>query len=87
MSQISLAVKPKTGEVNDPKKTIQELFSNFHHNEIKEGLWEWYKITVCENYTSLPGRHEREFITTLLEEMNRLVDAAWLLQQQEKNSE
>lgn len=30
--------------MDDPKKTIQELFGNFHHNEIKEGLWEWYKI-------------------------------------------
>jgi len=84
MTQPYLSTLPAVREEIDPKQTIDDLFTNFHHNEIKEGLWEWYKITVCGNYTSLPGKQEREFIATLLEEMNRLVDAAWLIQQQER---
>lgn len=55
MSKIYLSALQEIGATNDPHKTMKEIFANFHPTEIKQGLWEWYKIALWTALIRSPG--------------------------------
>lgn len=74
-------------ETNDPMLVIDELFDFSDLPGIRELMWDWLKATVtCTYHKELP-REERTAIIALYEKMEKLVEAAYLIKQQNEAKE
>jgi hypothetical protein len=66
-------------EVENPMLVIEDFFSFGHLPEIRHMLWQWYKCTVTGTFPRDLQRSERKEITHLFEHLEKLVEAAHLL--------
>ncbi len=69
-------------EIDNPQLVLEELFDFADINDIRALLWEWLKTTVTANYHKELNATERATILTLYEKMEKLVEAAYLINQQ-----
>jgi hypothetical protein len=69
-------------ETQQPVQVFDELFDFAHLPEIRDMLWLWLKTTVCGSFHQTLSRTEKENLIALYEKMQKLVEAAWLVQQQ-----
>jgi hypothetical protein len=71
-------------EKDDPYLVVQDFFSHIHLPEVREMLWASLKSTVTGNYPECLTRQEREDIVLLFELIERLVEAAHLINEKRK---
>ena len=69
-------------EVADPSLVIEDFFSFAHLPEIRQMLWEWFKTTVTGSFPKDLYRNKRQEIVLLYEHLEKLVEAAHLLNHQ-----
>lgn len=67
-------------EIANPNLVFDELFDFAHLPDVRELLWEWLKTTVTGSYNKTLTAREREAIIILYEKMEKLVEAAHVLQ-------
>ena len=68
-------------EIADPYLVIDELFDFADLADARELLWDWLKTTVTGNYHKTLSATERSTILTLYEKMEKLLEAAYVLQE------
>ncbi len=68
-------------EIANPQIVIDELFDFAHLPELRSMLWDWLKSTVSGNYPEDLSKEERVAILLLYEKIEKLVEAAYLLQE------
>lgn len=73
-------------EIANPYQVIYELFDFAHLPRIRELLWEFFKTTVIGNYTHDLHRRERELLVTVYEKIEKLVEAAHIINEKQKES-
>ncbi len=67
-------------ETDQPSLVFDELFDFAHLPEIRDMLWLWLKTTVCGSFHSSLSRTEKENLIALYEKIQKLVEAAYLVQ-------
>ena len=70
-------------EVNDPTSVIHAFFDFAHLPQVRAHLWDWLKTTVTGDYNSL-ARHERGNLLYFFEQVEKLIEAAHVIHQQNK---
>jgi len=78
--------KLTTAEIADPYQVIYELFDFARLPRIRELLWEFFKTTVIGNYTHDLHRRDRELLVTIYEKIEKLVEAAHIIHEKQKQS-
>ncbi|AEW00265.1 hypothetical protein A4D02_23330 [Niastella koreensis] len=73
-------------EIANPHQVIYELFDFAHLPRIRELLWEFFKTTVIGNYTHDLHRRDRELMVTIYEKIEKLVEAAHIINEKQKES-
>lgn len=68
-------------EITDPYLVIHEIFDFADLADIRELLWDWLKTTVTGDYHKQLTATERSTILTMYEKMEKLIEAAYLLQE------
>jgi hypothetical protein len=78
--------KLTAAEIANPHQVIYELFDFAHLLRIRELLWEFFKTAVIGNYTHDLRRRDRELLVTVYEKIEKLVEAAHIINQKQKLS-
>lgn len=78
--------KLTAAEIANPYHVIYELFDFAHLPRIRELLWEFFKTTVTGNYSHDLHRRERELLVTVYEKIEKLVEAAHIINEKQKQS-
>src|SRR5689334_5609009 len=73
-------------EIADPYQVIYDLFDFAHLPRIRELLWEFFKTTVIGNYSHDLHRRDRELLVTIYEKIEKLVEAAHIINENQKHS-
>jgi hypothetical protein len=73
-------------EIANPHQVIYELFDFAHLPRIRELLWEFFKTTVIGNYTHELHRRERELLVMVYEKIEKLIEAAHIINEKQKES-
>jgi hypothetical protein len=76
--------KLSKAEVNDPNLVIDELFDFADLPDVRELLWGWLKTTVTGTYHKDLSASERSAIITLYEKMEKLVEAAHVMRENQE---
>lgn len=76
--------KLTAAEIDNPHQVIYELFDFAHLPRIRELLWEFFKTTVTGNYAHDLHRRERELLVTIYEKIEKLVEAAHIINEKQK---
>lgn len=71
-------------EIDNPHQVIYELFDFAHLPRIRELLWEFFKTAVTGNYSHDLNRRERELLVTMYEKIEKLVEAAHIINEKQK---
>jgi HEPN domain-containing protein len=71
-------------EIDNPHQVIYELFDFAHLPRIRELLWESFKTAVTGNYSHDLHRRERELLVTMYEKIEKLVEAAHIINEKQK---
>lgn len=71
-------------EIEDPFLVLHEFFQFVHLPEIRQELWQWLKLTVCE------GFHEQSCIDKsnliyVYERVDKLMEAIHIINQRKKS--
>ena len=81
-----LLYKLSKAEMADPILVIDELFDFADLPDVRELLWEWLKVTVTGTYHKDLSASERSAVITLYEKMEKLVEAAHMMQNSKRVS-
>src|SRR5258708_35514561 len=73
-------------EINDPFLVIHNLFDFGDFSDIKKMFWEFFKATITGTYSKKLRRDERIDIVTLYEYLEKLIEAAHLINEKNKIS-
>ena len=84
--KVILPQKLTPKEIANPHQVIYDLFDFAHLPRIRELLWEFFKTTVIGNYTHDLHRRERELLVTIYEKIEKLVEAAHIINEKQKES-
>lgn len=84
--KVTLPQKLAPEEIANPHQVIYDLFDFAHLPRIRELLWEFFKTTVIGNYTHDLHRRERELLVTIYEKIEKLVEAAHIINEKQKES-
>jgi HEPN domain-containing protein len=84
--KVILPQKLTTEEIANPYQVIYDLFDFAHLPRIRELLWEFFKTTVIGNYTYDLHRRERELLVTMYEKVEKLVEAAHIINEKQTES-
>jgi len=84
--RVILPQKLTQEEIANPLQVIYDLFDFAHLPRIRELLWEFFKTTVIGNYTHDLHRRERELLVTMYERIEKLVEAAHIINEKQKES-
>jgi hypothetical protein len=76
--------KLTAAEIANPHQVIYELFDFAHLPRIRELLWEFFKTAVTGNYSHDLRRRERELLVTVYEKIEKLVEAAHVIHEKQK---
>jgi HEPN domain-containing protein len=71
-------------EIDNPHQVIYELFDFAHLPRIRELLWEFFKTAVTGNYSHDLHRRERELLVTVYEKIEKLIEAAHIINEKQK---
>ncbi|NCI45957.1 hypothetical protein [Sediminibacterium soli] len=82
--QVSLTVLSPE-EIRNPLLVADELFDFADIDDVRRLLWLWLKTSVTGGFQKQLGRPEREAILELYEKLEKLVEAAYLLQQAKRS--
>lgn len=82
--KVTLPQKLTPAEIDNPHQVIYELFDFAHLPRIRELLWEFFKTTVTGNYSHDLHRRERELLVTIYEKIEKLVEAAHIINEKQK---
>jgi HEPN domain-containing protein len=83
---VILPQKLTQAEIDNPHQVIYELFDFAHLPRIRELLWEFFKTAVTGNYSHDLHRRERELLVTMYEKIEKLVEAAHIINEKQKES-
>lgn len=84
--EVVLPQKLTPTEIANPHQVIYELFDFARLPRIRELLWEFFKTTVIGNYSHDLHRRERELLVTMYEKIEKLVEAAHIINEIQKES-
>ncbi len=73
-------IKLSKEEISDPYLVLEELFDFAHLPQLRSMLWDWLKATVTGGYNKSLSSRERENILLLYEKVEKLIEAAHVLQ-------
>lgn len=79
--------KLTTEEISNPHMVLQDLFSFSHLPELREMLWKSLKANITGNYPKHLTNWERNEVVHLFEQLERLLEAAHLINECRKQSE
>jgi hypothetical protein len=65
-------------EITDPYSFIHELFSYAHLPQLREELWQWFKLTVTGSYHKEPQKDRGDFLQ-LYEKFEKLIEVVHIL--------
>jgi hypothetical protein len=65
-------------EIEVPHEVIADIFNCWHLPQLRDELWDWFKVTVAGNFHTEPPKSRSNF-TQLFEKLQRLVEAAHIL--------
>lgn len=71
-------------EISDPYQVIYDLFDFAHLPRVRELLWEFFKTAVTGNYSHELQRRERSLMVTIYERIEKLVEAAHIINESQK---
>lgn len=71
-------------EAKNPQSVIYDFFDFANIAQIREMLWLWLSATVIGDFPHGLSRIERDSILTLYEKLEKLIDAAHLLNSPKK---
>jgi len=74
-------------EIADPLLVLQDFFSFGHLPDVRQMLWDWLRATVTGTFPKELDRRERNEILYLYEYLERLIEAAHLINEQRKKSQ
>ncbi|OQP44153.1 hypothetical protein A4H97_33665 [Niastella yeongjuensis] len=84
--KVILPQKLSPEEITNPHQVIYDLFDFAHLPRIRELLWDFFKTTVIGNYTHDLHRRERELLVTIYEKIEKLVEAAHIINEKQIES-
>jgi hypothetical protein len=68
-------------EIDNPHLVIERLFANTHLPALREALWQWLKLTITGTY-SLEEPLQQANLVHLYEEMERVLEAVWVMREE-----
>ncbi len=71
-------------EINNPSVVIHDLFDWAHFWQIRPILWDLFKATITGSYSKRYTKKERFDIVTLYEHIEKLIEAAHVINEQNK---
>ena len=71
-------------EINDPYLVIHDLFDFGEFSDIKQMFWDFFKATITGTYSKKLRRDEQFDIVTLYEYLEKLIEAAHLINEKNK---
>ncbi len=71
-------------EISDPSLVVSELFDFARLPQVRGMLWDWLKSTVTGSYPKSLSGKERTDIILLYEKMEKLVEAAHILEERKR---
>jgi hypothetical protein len=74
-------------EINDPYLVIEDVFQFGHLPDLREMLWNSFKSNITGTYHKELTRKERNEIVYLYEYMERLVEAAHIINESRKTTD
>jgi hypothetical protein len=71
-------------EIANPQIVLRDFFEFANLPEAHRMMWEWFRTTVTGNYTEQLDSTDRANIVVIFEQLEKLVEAAYLLNEQRK---
>ena len=71
-------------EINDPFLVVHDLFDFGDFNDIKKMFWDFFKATITGTYSKKLRRDEQFDIVILYEYLEKLIEAAHLINEKNK---
>jgi hypothetical protein len=66
-------------EINNPYLVLNDFFSIGHLPEVREKLWEFFKVTITGSYPERLDTIEKIHLVCLYEYLEKLVEAVYLI--------
>lgn len=73
-------------KIDNPDLMIGHFFDCYHLPELKEELWEWFSNAIARENSIYDDGLKRSNLVTLYENIELLIDAAWLIHSRAPNS-
>ena len=73
-------------QIDNPDLMIGHFFDCYHLPELKEELWEWFSNAIARENSIYDDGLKRSNLVTLYENIELLIDAAWLIHNRAPNS-
>jgi hypothetical protein len=71
-------------EIANPQIVLRDFFDFANLPEARRMMWEWFRTTVTANYAEELDSADRANIVVIFEQLEKLVEAAYLLNEQRK---
>lgn len=71
-------------EIANPQIVLHNFFDFANLPEARKMMWEWFRTTVTCNYSEALDTTDRANIVLIFEQLEKLVEAAYLLNEQRK---
>jgi len=68
----------------EPIIVIREFFQNFHLVEIRQKLWNWFETAITTEYGLFEEATDRSGLMQFYSQLEELVEAAYLIDQQQR---
>ena len=81
----NLNIRPNQ-QTDNPDLMISNFFDCYHLPELKEELWEWFSNAIARENSIYDDGLKRSNLVTLYENIELLIDAAWLIHNKAPNS-
>jgi hypothetical protein len=65
-------------EVQDPNVVISQLFDFMHLPQVRQALWDWFKLTVTGQYKNEKASEKANLIM-LYEKLEKLIEAVHII--------
>ncbi|HEX7845148.1 MAG TPA: hypothetical protein VF476_05050 [Chitinophagaceae bacterium] len=76
--------KLSTEEANHPIEVIHDFYDFANLPQVRELFWQLFKTTVTGSFNHSLSRKERNNLFYFMEQLEKLIEATYLLHQQEK---
>jgi hypothetical protein len=71
-------------EIANPQSVLHDFFDFANLPEARRMMWDWFRTTVTGNYSKELDSSDRANIVIIFEQLEKLVEAAYLINEQRK---